>query len=80
VLCHHRKAIIITRDLDALLSHIPIESIPQHAHHLGALTEYSLIRRYEKGYEILTDQDISLAIELARLTLEWAQNICQKPS
>lgn len=80
VLCHLGKAVILTHDLDALLSHIPTDKIPQHAHLLGALTEYSLIRRYEKGYEILTDQDISLAIELAKLTLEWAQTICQKTS
>jgi hypothetical protein len=46
---------------------------PPHAHQLGALTEYSMIRRYEKGYEILTEQDLALALTMAESTLAWAK-------
>jgi HEPN domain-containing protein len=49
VLCYLGKTVILTHDLDALLSHIPDDKIPPHGHKLGALSEYSLIRRYEKN-------------------------------
>jgi HEPN domain-containing protein len=76
MLCFLGKVVILTHDLDALLSHLPDDKLPPHAHQLGALTEYSLIRRYEKGYEILAKEDIKLALELAEQTLKWAKKVC----
>lgn len=77
MLCHFGKPIILTHDLDALISHLPADATPPHAHQIGALTEYSLIRRYEKGYEILGAEDIRRAIELAEAVLTWAQASCR---
>ncbi len=75
VLCHLGKLVILTHDLDALISHLPEDKRPPHQHQLGALTEYSLIRRYEKGYEILSKEDIAFALSLAEATLEWARKL-----
>jgi len=73
VLCHLGKLIVHTHDLDSLVSHLPADQIPPNAHQLGALTEYSMIRRYEEGYEILEPQDIKLALQLAAEVLAWAK-------
>lgn len=76
VLCFVGKPIILTHDLDALISHLPTGVDPPDAHKIGALTEYSLIRRYEKGFEILGDDDITLALELSEAVLKWARHTC----
>lgn len=76
VLCHLGKVVILSHDLDAILSHLPDNLQPPNSHKLGALTEYSLIRRYEKGYEILSAEDIQLTISLAKETLAWAKKVC----
>ena len=76
-LCFLGKPVIMTHDLDALLSHVPEDQRPKHEHQIGALTEYSLIRRYEKGYEILSQDDIEYAVNLAEETLRWAQQLCK---
>ena len=76
VLCHLGKVVILSHDLDALMSHLPDSHQPPSAHRLGALTEYSLIRRYEKGYEVLTAADIKATIDLAKETLAWAKQVC----
>jgi HEPN domain-containing protein len=75
VLCYLGQVVILSHDIDALLSHIPESQHPPHAHQLGALTEYSMIRRYEKGYEILTEHDITLAITMGESTLSWAKSL-----
>ena len=76
LLCHSGKMIIHTHDLDSLVSHLPSNKAPPNAHLLGALTEYSLIRRYEKGFEILSKEDIELSPKLSKEVLEWAESIC----
>lgn len=79
-LCNEGKMILHTHDLDALASHLPEDKIPPRSHQIGSLTEYSMIRRYEKGYEVIDDESIQLALELARDVLEWAQALCAKKS
>lgn len=78
VLCFLGKPIILTHDLDALLSHLPEGTQAPNSHRLGALTEYSLIRRYEKGFEIIDAEDIKLAIEISEEVLAWGRGICKK--
>lgn len=80
VLCFLRQPVVLTHDLDALISHLPDKISPPHAHQAGALTEYSLIRRYEQGYAILGQADIQLAINLAEDILKWAQNLVRGAS
>ena len=60
------------------MSHLPVDQLPPKAHQLGVLTEYSLIRRYEKGFEVLAPDDIQLAIELAEAVLAWSMNLCSE--
>lgn len=80
VLCYLGQVVILSHDIDAILSHIPESQHPPHAHQLGALTEYSMIRRYEKGYEILTEHDIALALTMAESTLAWAKSLVSPSS
>lgn len=77
-LCHLGKPILLTHDLDALLSHLPEDQLPPKSHQLGALTEYSLIRRYEKGFEVLGHSDIQLALALAEGVLQWTKSLCSE--
>ncbi len=76
VLCFTGKLVLHSHDLDALASHLPEGQLPPRMHQLGALTEYSMIRRYEEGYEILERSDILLALELAAEVLVWAKGVC----
>lgn len=77
-LCYFGKMVFHTHDLDALVSHLPENLSPPRSHQIGALTEFSMIRRYEEGYEILTIDDIRMAIDIAQEILDWAKSICQK--
>lgn len=63
-----------THDLDILVALLPDEHQPPDACKLGALTQYSLVRRYEEGYEILTPEDLSDTVDLARTVVTWAKN------
>ena len=76
VLCHYGKMVLHTHDLDALMSHLPEGVAPPSAHILGALTEYSMIRRYEEGFEVLEKTDIETSINLAAEVLDWARKVC----
>jgi len=62
VLCHHRKEIIHTHDLEALAMMLPTGLEVPHEQGLGSLTQYALLRRYEEGYEILKDDDFKVVI------------------
>lgn len=77
LLCYLGKMVIHTHDLDALVSHLPEDKMPPRSHQIGALTEYSMIRRYEEGYEVLTLDDIKLVLELAEDVLNWSKKLCQ---
>ena len=79
-LCHEGKMILHTHDPDALASHLPEDKMPPRSHQIGSLTEYSMIRRYEQGYEVIDDESIQLALELASDVLEWAKALCARKS
>lgn len=78
VLCEFDKEILFTHDIDLLLNCLPEGVLPPLAHSLGALTEYSLVRRYEQGYAILTDRELQLAVEAAEQVYQWALSIIAK--
>lgn len=80
VVCAHGRAIMHTHDLEALLITLPSEiTRPPDEQSLKALTEYSLVRRYERGYAVLEAGDLEAAIALARAAVEWAAKYVGAP-
>lgn len=71
-------AVPFTHSIELLLSCLDPASHPPLANSLDALTEYATIRRYEEGYAILDEADLSAAFEAARSTLEFCKS-CIKP-
>lgn len=78
ILCHNSREIVFTHDIDVLISLLPKSASPPHKDDLGELTEYSMVRRYEKGYAILTDKEIELALQVAKDVVEWAKALVNK--
>lgn len=75
LLCFHRKPIIHTHDIEALIAGVPdFESIPNYSN-LDELTQYALIRRYEQGFEILQEEDLKVVLDAAAAVLNHAAKI-----
>lgn len=75
VLIHREQAVILTHDIDILLSELPsdlTESLPSG---VGELTQFATIRRYTEGDEIIEKKDLTDAIEIAHLFKKWAEQI-----
>lgn len=74
LLCAGGQPVTHTHDIEALITALPARfGQPPHADLLPGLTEYSLVRRYERGFALLESDDLEAAIRLARATLEWAR-------
>ena len=75
VLCILEKPVLHTHDLEALINLLPKNTLPQDWNELLSLTEYATVRRYEEGYEILTDEDLRNAIQLGERIIKWAEKL-----
>lgn len=75
VVCFLGKPVPHTHDLEAIVQLIPPQNSPPDAEQLGTFTEYATVRRYEEGYEILSNEDLKNVIELASNILRWAQGV-----
>ena len=72
VLCFRGQPILHTHDLEALVVMLGVGEQLPHAASISSLTQYSMVRRYEEGFEILTQQDLDLSVAAAADILQWA--------
>ncbi len=79
VLCHLGQNVPLTHDLAALLSVLPNDIVqPNSGGAAEGLSEYATVRRYEEGFVKLTTAEISAALKLAEIFLNWAKAILRK--
>ena len=81
IICHGGQPVTHTHDLEALVTALPAKfGKPPQADLLPGLTEYSLVRRYERGFALLESADLEAAIRLGRSTLEWTRLLLARES
>ena len=73
VLCHSEKPVPLTHDLFAVLQRLDQSDLPPGGYALHDLTPYATIRRYEEGVDIISTEDMQLAIGQAEKVLDWAR-------
>lgn len=78
VICHLGIEVIHTHNLESLIQLIPAEHRPSDQKQLEALTEYATVRRYEEGFEILTQEDLERVVALGKQIYLWAETIIKK--
>ncbi len=73
VLCYLQVPIPFTHDIYAIMQKFDINDLPPGGYSLHDLTPFASIRRYEEGKYILTDEEVSQALQAAKLVLDWAR-------
>lgn len=77
VLCYLEIPVPFTHNLDILIDRLPANvgfNVPEN---INELTEYATIRRYEEGKFELDSDDLEVAFNLAKLSFNWAKNVCK---
>lgn len=76
VICYKDKPVPMIHDIAGLLSHLPQDvPRPPNEESLEGLTEYATVRRYEEGYEEISDKDVKAAITAGQALVKWAQRL-----
>jgi len=78
VLCSLGEPILHTHDIEALLALLPDEIEAPSPSSLKSFTEYATVRRYEEGYEELTQADLKASLKLVQSVLVWAKAVSQE--
>lgn len=73
VLCAKGQPLPFTHSTELLLDRLPNDLVPPLGQSLILLTDYATIRRYEEGHEILSEADLTAAVNAAKSTVEWAK-------
>lgn len=69
---HRGEAVLLTHNIDLLMSELPsslTDGLPQG---VGVLTKYATIRRHLDGEELIEQEDLSEALKIGRIFIEWA--------
>lgn len=72
VLIHREQAVLLTHDIDVLMSELPEELTRGLPAGVGELTQYATIRRYLDGDELIEKADLVEAIKVAQVFVTWA--------
>jgi HEPN domain-containing protein len=75
VSCYKTQSILTSHDLEALVASLPEDVKPPQAHLLDSLTPFATVRRYEEGYQVLSEQDLDSALNLGRQINAWAKSL-----
>jgi HEPN domain-containing protein len=75
VICFSGQSLILTHDIEVLLSLLDPAQMPDNPELLASFTQYATVRRYEEGFEILTKEDFQQAIQAAESVIKWARGI-----
>lgn len=75
VLCFIEAPVPFTHNLDILIDRLPDNLTLDDTGNINELNEYATIRRYEEGTFELDQDDLNVACNLAKTTLEWAKKI-----
>lgn len=75
VLIYLGKPIVLTHDIDALITGLPEEIAAVLPQGSGELSQYATIRRYLDGDELIEEKDIKETLILGEFYISWAENI-----
>ena len=75
ILCHLELPVPFTHNLDILIDRIPEDRDLADSVAFNELNEYATIRRYEEGVVELDQDDLEMALNLAKKAVNWAQSI-----
>jgi len=73
VLCAQGKPVPLTHTIELILDRLGADSQPPQAEGLLELTDYATVKRYQQGSEVITPEDISAVLEVARRVIAWAK-------
>lgn len=72
------EAVLLTHDIDLLMSELPASLTNGLPQGVGELTQYATIRRYLDGEEILEAEDLTEALKIGTIFVEWASQQVQQ--
>jgi HEPN domain-containing protein len=73
VTIHFGQSVVLTHDLDLLISELPGDLTIALPSEVGELTQYATIRRYLDGDELIEIKDLQAAIDVGRIFIKWAE-------
>ena len=75
LICHLKHPIPFTHSIELLLDRLPAQMRPAQGESLIALTDFAMIRRYNEGNEIISEEDILATLKAAQDVLDWVQKL-----
>lgn len=74
VICHYGIEVLMLLDIGALIGSLPEDKQPPHGFDLTRFNDFAGILRYEEGRAILLDEDQTVAIDVGKEVIAWANS------
>lgn len=75
VLVFREQQVPLTHSLEDLIAELPAEEAKFFPENSTLLTQFATVMRYTEGDEVFTAEDLSAALKLSQLFLDWAKKV-----